>query len=130
MTTSSVQEISSITLTDDQLAALTTSTITLSGTGSGYISNISYPCYTSGTSAGITYTTTASSTSFCIPPLNGINISVWGQTEWVDSFPAWARIEKMCEEYPGLKFAFEKFKNTYNLVKDDYDSPPEKRIKP
>jgi hypothetical protein len=55
---------------------------------------------------------------------------VWGHTEWVDSFPAWSRVEKMCDEYPGLKIAFEKFKTTYNLVKDDFDLPPEKKVKP
>lgn len=49
--------------------------------------------------------------------------------EWQDSFPDWNRIQKMCEMYPGLKIAFENFKTTYRLVKDDYDTPPEKRIK-
>jgi hypothetical protein len=50
--------------------------------------------------------------------------------EFVDSFPEWARVEKMCEEYPGLKIAFEKFKTVYKLVKDDYDTPKDKRPKP
>jgi hypothetical protein len=36
----------------------------------------------------------------------------------------------MCEQYPGLKIAFEKFKTTYYLVKDDYDTPEDKRPKP
>jgi hypothetical protein len=47
--------------------------------------------------------------------------------EWVDSFPEWDRIQQMCNEYPGLKIAFEKFKTTYKLVKDDYDTPKDNR---
>jgi len=47
--------------------------------------------------------------------------------EFVDSFPEWARIEKMCKEYPGLAIAFEKFKTTYYLVKDEYDNPKDKK---
>ena len=54
----------------------------------------------------------------------------WGNEEWVNSFPEWGRIEEMCKEYPGLKIAFEKFKTTYKLVKDDYDTPKDKRKKP
>lgn len=133
MTTSSAQETFSITLTDDQLAALTSTieldTITLNSTVSGSSTTMAYPCYTTGSST-ISYTTLTSGTSFCIPPLTINNISVWGNTEWVDSFPSWSRVEEMCKEYPGLKIAFDRFKNTYNLVKDDFDLPPEKRIKP
>jgi hypothetical protein len=47
--------------------------------------------------------------------------------EFVDCFPAWARIEAMCKEYPGLQIAFEKFKTTYYLVKDEYDNPTTKK---
>jgi hypothetical protein len=50
--------------------------------------------------------------------------------EFVDAFPAYDRIEKMCKEYPGLAIAFEKFKTVYNLVKDDYDTPEDQRPKP
>lgn len=50
--------------------------------------------------------------------------------EWVDCFPEWARIEAMCKEYPGLKIAFEKFKTTYQLVKDHYDTPEDQRPVP
>jgi hypothetical protein len=55
---------------------------------------------------------------------------VWENTEWVDGFPEWERIQGMCNEYPGLKIAFEKFKTTYKLVKDDYDTPKDKRKTP
>jgi hypothetical protein len=52
---------------------------------------------------------------------------IWkSPTEFIDSFPDWNRIEKMCELYPGLEIAFQKFKTTYYLVKDDYDNPKDK----
>jgi hypothetical protein len=50
--------------------------------------------------------------------------------EWVNCLPDFNRIEKMCEEYPGLKIAYEKFKTTYKLVADHYDTPKDKRPKP
>jgi len=50
--------------------------------------------------------------------------------EWVDCFPDFDRIEQMCKEYPGLAIAFEKFKTTYKLVKDHYDTPEDQRPKP
>lgn len=82
------------------------------------------------------YTTATSATgSYSIA--NGINSITlndftteykWATNEeWVDCFPEWDRIQKMCEEYPGLKIAFEKFKTTYKLVRDDYDSPKDKK---
>jgi hypothetical protein len=54
----------------------------------------------------------------------------WGNEEWIDGFPGWERIQDMCDTYPGLKIAFEKFKTTYKLVKDDYDTPKDKRKTP
>ena len=50
--------------------------------------------------------------------------------EWQDKFPEWDKVKKMCEEYPGLKIAFEKFQTTYKLVVDHYDTPEDKRPKP
>jgi hypothetical protein len=50
--------------------------------------------------------------------------------EWVNCLPDFNRIEKMCKEYPGLKIAYEKFKTTYKLVKDHYDTPEDQRPKP
>jgi hypothetical protein len=41
--------------------------------------------------------------------------------------PNFDRIQKMCKEYPGLAIAFEKFKTTYYLVKDEYDNPKDKK---
>jgi lipoprotein-anchoring transpeptidase ErfK/SrfK len=64
--------------------------------------------------------------------LSGVGIGYEWQmpVEWKDRFPDWAKVEKMCEEYPGLKIAFEKFKTTYKLVVDHYDTPEDKRPKP
>lgn len=50
--------------------------------------------------------------------------------EWVDCFPDFKRIEDMCKEYPGLKIAYDQFKTVYALVRDDYDTPKDKRVKP
>jgi hypothetical protein len=50
--------------------------------------------------------------------------------EFVNCLPDLNRVKKMCEEYPGLKIAYEKFVTTYKLVRDDYDTPEDKRPKP
>ena len=47
--------------------------------------------------------------------------------EWIDSFPAWSRVEDMCKKYPGLEIAFRNFQTVYQLVKDDYDNPTPKK---
>jgi hypothetical protein len=57
----------------------------------------------------------------------------WSQSfpvDFVNAFPDWDKVQKMCEEYPGLKIAFEKFQTTYKLVVDHYDTPEDKRPKP
>jgi len=41
---------------------------------------------------------------------------------WVDSFPDYSEVEKMCKEYPALQIAFEKFKQTYAMIEDDWES--------
>ena len=78
---------------------------TISGSGSG------------GGAMGGTYT------------IGNVNASTfsWGTQEFVDCMPDINRIETMCKEYPGLAIAFDKFKTTYNLVKDDYDHPKDKK---
>ena len=47
--------------------------------------------------------------------------------EWVDAFPEWARVDKMCKEYPSLEIALRNFQTIYQLVKDDYDNPAHKK---
>lgn len=72
------------------------------------------------TGSTITFTNTGSSYT--------ADTFVWKTPEeWVDSFPAWSRIEDMCKQYPGLKVAYENFKTVYQLVKDDYDTPKDEK---
>jgi len=47
--------------------------------------------------------------------------------EWQDGFPEWHRVQNMCNEYPGLKVAFDNFKVFYEMVKNDYDNPTPKK---
>ena len=139
MTTSSLPQIYSITsssgvdtitLSDTIVpngGYINTGTVTLNGTGgAGNIwttsTGTSGPYYTINTGAGV----------------GGAGNVTIGGSEWiwkspeefVDCFPEWARIEQMCKEYPGLKIAFEKFKTTYHLVKDHYDTPKDQRPRP
>ena len=140
MTTSSQQTICSTTssdtitissidlskLTTYDFSALSTSyntattcipTITLTNTGS---------CYSPSPS-----TFTISSGSSCPTVIGGgFNTisNIWGGNDqaFLTQFPDWSRVQEMCEIYPGLKIAFEKFKTTYHLVKEDFDNPENK----
>lgn len=122
MTTFSAQPVYSITSSN------TVDTITLN-TGSGY---------TIGGATGSTWVSTVSNVStptFTISSNGNVGIGAmgsdvvfkWKNDEFVDCFPDFDRIQKMCEQYPGLKIAFEKFATTYRLVKDDYDTPKDKK---
>ena len=94
---------------------------TMIGSGNITISNpIGYTITGSG-SAGTTMGGT-----YTIGNLNASTFS-WKNEEFVDCMPDINRIENMCKEYPGLAIAFEKFKTTYNIVKDDYDNPKDKK---
>jgi hypothetical protein len=42
--------------------------------------------------------------------------------EWVDTMPSMSKIKGMCEQYPAFQKEFEKFKQMYNLIKDDYEA--------
>ena len=101
-------------------------TITFTG-GSGATTNFAY------VNSPSTYTV-STGTTVCMPGINGANginlTGVFGGEDWVDKFPDFDKIQKMCEEYPGLKIAFEKFKTTYKLVRDHYDTPEDQRPKP
>ena len=85
-----------------------TDTITISGGGSGY---------TIGTGLTASQINTIS-----VSDLSASTFQ-WKNHEFVDTFPDYDRVQKMCEQYPGLRIAYEKFVTTYKLVKDDYDSP-------
>lgn len=126
MNNSSAQDIYSIDLNDTitlsniDFSNLTTSTITTSYTPTSSTFNVGAVG-----AGGTTYTYSSGISSISIAPLANISIDL--PQEWIDKWPQWDRIQKMCEEYPGLKIAFEKFKTTYQLVKDDYDAPKSKK---
>ena len=96
-------------------------TITFTG-GTGATTNFTY------VNSPSTYTI-STSTNTCISGIGTISGIFYGE-DWVDKFPEFDKIQKMCEEYPGLKIAFEKFKTTYKLVRDHYDTPKDQRPKP
>jgi len=80
-------------------------TITFTG-GTGVTSNYAY------VNSPSIYTI-SNSTNTCIPNINTINLTgMFSGEDWINQFPDFDKIQKMCEEYPGLKIAFEKFKTT------------------
>jgi len=42
--------------------------------------------------------------------------------------PSMHKIKGMCEQYPAFQKEFEKFKQMYNLIKDDYEANNEDDI--
>jgi hypothetical protein len=141
-------DTSTITLNDTS-----TSTITLTGTDGSTCHTFNYgnACYpisyqsTSGAISGYSGLTSAQIStlsnisisnggtgSTCYTIGNGINsgFRINLPEEFVNCFPDFDRIQKMCEEYPGLKIAYEKFITTYKLVKNHYDTPEDERPRP
>lgn len=92
-----------------------TNTVTISNGGSSM-------GYTIGTS--IPSMTISSNGNVGIGAISGMSASTfqWKNEEFVDCLPDFERVKAMCEQYPGLKIAYDKFVTTYKLVKDDYDS--------
>ena len=125
MNISSAQPNCSITSSDTitiDLSSITTDTITLTGSNAYAYTGSSY-----------TISTGAGTGGFIAQDISAIdpNIFTWKlPEEFVDAFPDFSRIQKMCETYPGLKIAYEKFVTTYKLVKDHYDTPEDQRPKP
>lgn len=103
-----------ITLTSNAYDTMAGTNIITIGNTTGYTISGSG---SAGTAMGGTYT------------IGNVNASTfsWKNEEFVDCMPDINRIENMCKEYPGLAIAFEKFKTTYNIVKDDYDNPKDKK---
>jgi hypothetical protein len=120
------QEISTIfpdtiTLTSNAYDTMIGSGTVTIGNTTGYTigTGVSYTGSVGGAGGGGTFTINADS-------INTHTFS-WKNEEFVDCMPNINRIEAMCKEYPGLAIAFEKFKTTYNIVKDDYDNPKDKK---
>jgi hypothetical protein len=127
-TTVPVSTMDTITITsfDPATAGLTTYGSAISGYSGSPISisgSNNYPTITGLTSAQLN----------TISGFNGTDYSTFTfntPEDWVNQFPDWSRVQRMCEEYPGLKIVFEKFKTTYKLVKDHYDTPADQRPLP
>lgn len=126
---------SSDTITISSLDTIDLNSITTIDTNS---ISTSYPSYTYSSNyvGSISISSTIPTlTTAQISTLNNISIDTSSfkinlPEEWVDTFPDFNRVQKMCEEYPGLKIALEKFKTVYKLVKDHYDTPEDKRPRP
>ena len=109
ISTVTYQSTGATSYTIPSISALTTADIiTLTGPGGGGSSGYTWSGSNNGSYSGTSYT-------FKMPE------------EWVDTFPNFERIKKMCEEYPGLKIAYDKFVTTYEMVKVDYDNPANKK---
>lgn len=132
MTITSVQPTYSTTSSSDTITItgvdsstlgnynITSGNVTISSSGSGY-------AYTPTvvTSAGIASNTIAINSGavsggIAIGGAGGYTWSI--PEEWDGCFPDWKKVQDMCEQYPALKIALEKFKTTYKLVRDEYDS--------
>jgi hypothetical protein len=130
MTTSSVPADYSLT-SSDTITFSPTDTVTIGNTTMVSIPSTNY-YYTSGYSP---FTTGSTVTIGGISSINSISIDTSTfkiniPEEFVDCLPDFDRIQKMCKEYPGLAIAFEKFKTTYLLVKNHYDTPEDQRPLP
>jgi hypothetical protein len=115
------QEISTITMSggSDYYYSTGSDTITISTGGTTSMG------YTIGSNiTSIPSMTISSNGNVGIGTISGLTASTfeWKNHEFVDAFPDYDRIQKMCKQYPGLRIAYEKFVTTYKLVKDDYDS--------
>jgi len=121
----------------------TIDTITISGTDtiawdsltatdtSNSITYVSSPSsYTYSTSGTITFPSISTVQIGAITSIDTSSFKINLPEEWVNQFPDFDRVQKMCKEYPGLAIAFDKFKTTYKLVRDDYDTPKNKRPRP
>jgi hypothetical protein len=142
MTTSSAQDVCSITFVDNQdtisfpawdSMASASDTITITNGGSSYFIGAAGASASTYSISGAGATVGGITNIGAIGTISSINTSAFtfnSSEEWINCFPDFDRIEKMCKEYPGLAIAFEKFKTTYKLVKDHYDTPEDKRPKP
>jgi len=136
-----------MTISSAQLDCSITSSDTITLTSSSTLGNITIG---SGTGSSYYYNTGAGTGGFSTDTITISNggASNWGtgtintittsdlkfnwdlNEEFVNCLPNIDRVKKMCEEYPGLKIAYEKFVTTYKLVKDHYDTPEDQRPKP
>ena len=119
----------------DTITINSVDTIAISSISSNSITYVSSPSYSyspsissmSGLTVGgmsIPSLTTSQINSITIDPSTfTFNIP----DDWVNQFPDFNRVQRMCEKYPALEIALRNFKTVYQLVKDDYDNPTPKK---
>jgi len=139
MNISSAQMDYSITSSNSVDTITLDDTITISNgssyyytTGAGVSGSSGTISITGGGSSGTSYTIGgAGSGGFAGITAQDVSTFNWNlNEEFVNCLPDLNRIKNMCEQYPGLKIAYEKFVTTYKLVRDDYDTPEDQRPKP
>jgi|LakMenE01Jun11ns_1017448.scaffolds.fasta_scaffold9626752_2 hypothetical protein len=108
-----------------EITTILPDTITL--TGSNYYNMSSSGVVSIGGSGSSGTYTIGSSATVSLNDINASTFTWKTPEEFVDAFPDYDRVQKMCDQYPGLKIAYEKFATTYNIVKDDYDHPKDKK---
>ena len=55
--------------------------------------------------------------------LENMKFEDWNETvPFENSVPSLEKINKVCEEYPALRIAYEKFKNVWRICYEDYRS--------
>ena len=139
MTTSLAQIDCSVTSSNlgfsaQDVVTLLPDTVTLTNTGSSVYAGSGLGGYSSGSiitiSNGGNMTGAIGTSSTYTIGGAGSEFKWKTPEEFVDAFPDFDRIQKMCEQYPGLKIAYQKFVTTYKLVKDHYDTPEDQRPLP
>jgi hypothetical protein len=60
--------------------------------------------------------------NYILTDTNGIDINLNEPVEFEDYMPSVAKIEDMCNDYPGLKRAYENFKSVYKMVQQDWQA--------
>jgi hypothetical protein len=98
-------------------------TVIIGATGSNYQYDFSNVM----SSTSISYNTLNSIGTYSISSDINTEYKINWPEEWVDAFPLWSRVEQMRKQYPALEIALRNFKTVYDLVKDDYDNPKDKK---
>jgi hypothetical protein len=122
VSTSSQEPIYTITLNDE---TNTENTVTISSWSADNI-----PALTTSDIITLTGTDTYNynyTTSSGTIDLNGIESFNWFKEEFDGRFPDYDRVMEMCKEYPGLEIAYRKFREVYEMVKEDYDGKQRER---
>jgi hypothetical protein len=89
------------------------------GTNSIVASTVSVPYGFGGSGNGVTTTPI----DFEADAMKGISFEDYKTPViFKDKMPEMEKINEMCDMYPTLDIAFQKFKNIYNIVIDDFDN--------